>query len=194
MRKLPKTLSLEESEALLKRFNVRYWTPERNRALTLVMLDAGLRVSEATALKLDHVDLASRRLTVRNGKGAKDRRVPITSRLARALERWLERRTEGLSEPDSPYLFPTRTGGSVHANDVRRFIKREAKKAGIAEAERVSPHTLRHTFATDVLNHTGNLETVRKLLGHEHISSTQIYLHLADADVEAALNGFREEG
>lgn len=190
--RLPKVLTEEEQAALLDRFNTRYWTPHRNRTMCLAMLDAGLRVGEMVALKLEHVDLATRRITVREGKGAKDRRVPVIDRLAEAVSGWYERRAEEVGE-DCPWVFPTRTGNPVHPNNVRRFVKREARRAGIAEADRVSPHTLRHTFATDVLNETGNLELVRRLLGHADISTTQMYLHLADSDVEEALQGFRAE-
>lgn len=188
--RLPKILTDEDQEALLNQFNTRYWTPHRNRTICLTMLDAGLRVGEVVALQMEHVDLRSRRITVRQGKGAKDRRVPLVQRLVEALQNWFERRPEELDEPSS-YVFPTRNGTPVHPNNVRRFVKREAKNAGVDEADRVSPHTLRHTYATDVLNKTGNLEAVRRLLGHSEISTTQLYTHLADSDLEEAVNGLR---
>lgn len=131
---------------------------------------------------------------MRGGKGDKDAQKPISPRLAKALDLWLERRTEQVRE-DCPYLFPTRAGEPVHPNQIRRTVSRVVKRAGLAEADRISPHTMRHSFATDVLNSTGNLETVRHLLGHADISTTTIYLHLADQDVEAELtaSGFRAE-
>lgn len=190
--RLPKVLTEDEQQALLDQFNDRYWTPHRNRTMCLAMLDAGLRVGEVVALKMEHVDLTTRRITVREGKGAKDRRVPVVERLAEALSGWYERRVEEVGE-QCTWVFPTRTGNAVHPNNVRRFVKREARNAKVAEVDRVSPHTLRHTFATDVLNETGNLELVRRLLGHADISTTQVYTHLADEDLERALSGFRGE-
>lgn len=191
-RRLPRVLSEDDQAALLRAFDTRYWTPHRDRTACLTMLDAGLRVSEICALQLDHVDLSARRLTVRDGKGGADRRVPIPPRLATALEGWLERRTEEVDE-GCPWVFPTRAGEPVHTNQLRRTVTRIVERAGLPEADRISPHTLRHSFATDVLNHTGNLELVRRLLGHADISTTTVYLHLADADMEAELtaNGFR---
>lgn len=191
-KKLPRILTEDEQAAFLRRFNARYWTPHRDLTACLVMLDAGLRVAEACTLELDHVDLAARRITVRNGKGARDRRVPIPPRLAQALEEWLARRAEAVGE-GCPWLFPTRAGAPVHPNHLRRTVTRAVEKAGLPERDRISPHTLRHSYATDVLNATGNLELVRRLLGHADISTTTVYLHLADADLEAELttNGFR---
>lgn len=192
--KLPRVLTEDEQRRFLEAFDTRFWTPYRDRVACLAMLDAGLRVSEACALELDHVDMAARRITVRDGKGGVDRRVPIPPRLAEALEEWLDRRTAYVDN-ECPYVFPTRAGEAVHPNQMRRTVTRMVERAGLPEAERISPHTLRHSFATDVLNHTGNLELVRHLLGHADISTTTIYLHLADHDVEAELtaNGFRSK-
>lgn len=188
--RLPRVLSPPEQDDLLSTFNTRYWTPCRDRTAILLMLDTGLRVGELVALKHEHVDLRARRIKVRDGKGAKDRRIPIVERLARALEEWYERRAKGL-EAACKWVFPTRPGNALHTNQVRRFVKRAAVRAELPEAGRISPHSLRHTFATDVLNETGNLELVRRLLGHTDISTTQRYLHLADAHVAKALSGFR---
>jgi len=201
---LPRVLSKDEQRAFLVVFNRRYWTPERDRTACLVMLDAGLRVSEACALQLDHVDLASRRITVRDGKGGLDRRVPIPPRLAAALagdesnrsvrgrNGWLATRLEKVAAT-CPWLFPTRTGRSVSPDHLRRTVTKIVERTGLSEPHRISPHTLRHSFATDVLNATGNLELVRRLLGHADISTTTVYLHLADEDMEAELTakGFR---
>lgn len=187
---LPRVLTETEQQEFLSGFNRRYWTPQRDYTACLTMLDAGLRVSEVTALQLEHVDLRARRIVVRDGKGARDRRVPMIARLADALESWLGRRPEKL-EDESRWLFPARTGEQLHTNQLRRTVKRIAERVELREADRISPHTLRHTFATDVLNETGNLELVRRLLGHADISTTQLYAHLADRDLEEALSGFR---
>lgn len=191
-KKLPKVLSADEQARLLGRFNARYATPHRNRTMVLTMLDAGLRVGEVVALRPDHVDLAARKLTVREGKGAKDRTVWFPERLREALSRWLARREEWLDEPgECPWLFPTRDGGRVSSRQVRAFVKREAKRAQVAEAHKVSPHTLRHTFATDLYRETGNLRLVQDMLGHADISTTQVYTHLVNGEAEEAMCTFR---
>lgn len=189
-RKLPKVLDTDEQEALLDQFNTRFWSPRRNRTLVLTGLDAGLRVGELVALKLDHLNLPGRKLTVREGKGAKDRQVPLTERLVEALHGWLEHRTDEVGS-ESPWVFPTGEGGQLLPRYVRKVIKREARKAGIREAERVSPHTLRHTAATDLLRETGNLELVRQFLGHESVETTQLYTHLVTEDLDQAVVSFR---
>lgn len=191
--KLPRVLSEEEQARFLSAFHTRFWTPVRDRVACLVMLDAGLRVSEVCGLTLEHVDLAYRRITVRDGKGAKDRVVPFNGRLAGALVDWLERRNE-MVPADCPWLFPTRKGAQVHPSHLRRTVTRIAERAGLPEASRISPHTLRHSYATDALNATGNLELVRRALGHASIQTTTIYTHLATDDMAAILvgSGFRE--
>lgn len=189
-RKLPRVLTESEQEKLVSFFNARYWTPHRNQTMVLVMLDAGLRVGEVVALKVDHVDLLTRRITIREGKGAKDRRVPIVERLHAALTAWYERRA-GIVDTTCQWVFPTRVGAQVQSSDVRRVVKRTAGRVRLPEADRVSPHTLRHSFATDLLNETGNLRLVQHLLGHTSVATTQIYTHLADEHLDQALSGFR---
>lgn len=184
-------LDTDEQEALLHQFNCRYWSPHRNRTLVLTGLDAGLRVGELVALQLDHLNLPGRRLIVRNGKGAKDRQVPLTERLVEALHGWLERREEEVGS-ECPWVFPTRKGDRILTRYVRKVVKREARKAEIREAERVSPHTLRHTAASDLLRETGNLELVRQFLGHESVETTQVYTHLVNEELDQAVAGFRK--
>ena len=178
---LPKILSEEEQSRLLAQFNTRYPTPLRNLCLVRLMLEAGLRVGEAVAMKPEHLDMRTCRLMVREGKGAKDRVLWIGDDLRDLIGAWLERR------PESLWLFPTRLGTKVHTRDVRAVVKRMARRAGIAEADRVSPHTLRHTFATDLYGETTNIRLVQKALGHADLSTTMIYTHVVDADLEAAL-------
>lgn len=193
-RKLPRILSEDEQARFLDAFNVRYWTPERDYTACLAMLDAGLRVSEVCGLQLDHVDLTNRRLTVREGKGAKDRIVPFNGRLSRALGDWLDRRAEQVGA-DCAYVFPTRAGKQLDPSHLRRTVSRVVERTNLPEPDRISPHTLRHTYATDVLNATGDLEHVRRLLGHADISTTTIYLHLTTDDLAESLDaaGFRGE-
>lgn len=184
---LPKVLSGAEQEALLDELNTRYPTPHRNLCMLRLMLETGLRVGEVVALRPEHLDMTICKLTVREGKGSKDRTLWINDELRDEIGAWLERR------PESPYLFPTRDGNQVQTRYMRAMVKRLARKAEVDEAERVSPHTLRHTFATDLLRETKNLRLVQKALGHADISTTQIYTHIVDEELEEALRTFRAQ-
>lgn len=191
-RKLPKVLSEDERDAFLAQFNDRYKTPHRNRLMCRVMLEAGLRVGEVVALEPEHLDMQTCKLTVREGKGAKDRTVWIGEDLRDAIGEWLERRAEDY--PESPYLFPNNNGGQVDTSYMRRMVKRTAREADVREAEKVSPHTLRHTFATELYRETKDLRLVQKALGHEDVSTTQIYTHIVDEDLEEAMRNFGTAG
>ena len=180
-RRLPKVLSATEAASLLAQFNTRYPTPLRNLCLLRLMLEAGLRVGEVVALTLGHLDMTTCKLVVREGKGAKDRVLWIGDDLRDLIGAWLERRTE------SPWLFPTRHGGQVQTRYVRQMVKRVARRAGVSEVDRVSPHALRHTFATTLYSETTNIRLVQKALGHADLSTTMIYTHVFDADLEAAM-------
>lgn len=184
-KRLPKVLSADEQERFLSTFNRRYRTPHRNLCLCRSMLEVGLRASEAVSLKPEHLNMMSCRLIVREGKGAKDRTLWINPSLRDEIGRWLERRVE------SRWLFPTRFGTRIKTSYLRRMVKRQARKAQVQEWERVSPHTLRHTFATDLYRETKDLRLVQKALGHSSIKTTQIYIHLVDDELEAALKQFQ---
>ena len=123
------------------------------------------------------------KLIVREGKGAKDRVLWIGDDLRDLVGAWLQR------PPDSPWLFSTRDGTCLNTRYVRATVKRMARWAEIAEWSLVSPHTLRHTFATDLYGETTNLRLVQKALGHADVSTTMIYTHLVDGELEAAMRG-----
>lgn len=182
-KKLPKVLSEEESCRFVAEFNSRYQTPHRNLCMCRLMLEAGLRVGEVVALKPEHLDMTTCQLLVREGKGAKDRALWISDDLRDLIGEWLQRR------PESEWLFPTRDGGKVSTRYMRIMVKRIARKAEVNEWEKVSPHTLRHTFATDLYRRTGNLRLVQKALGHASIQTTQLYTHLVDGELEEAMRG-----
>ncbi len=186
-RRLPKVLTDEEKAAVLALLNIRYPTPHRNLCVIRLMLEAGLRVGEVVALRPEHLDMPSCRLMVREGKGAKDRVLWVRDDLRDLIGDWLGRR------PESVWLFPTRDGGKVQTQYLRALVKRLALKAGVAEARKVSPHSLRHTFATDLLLKTKNIRLVHKTLGHESLSTTMIYTHIYDGDVEEAMRGLEEQ-
>jgi site-specific recombinase XerD len=182
--KLPRVLTEAETEALLSEPNQRYFGPCRDYLYMRVMLKAGLRASEATALRPEHIDLMSGKLMVREGKGAKDRTLWIGEELLEELQDWMDRKA---TAPKADYLLPTSKGTQVATSHLRRSVKRYAKGANIEEVERVSPHTLRHTFATRLYRETGKIRLVQKALGHSDLSTTMIYTHVVDEELETAL-------
>lgn len=181
---LPEVISEEEQEALLEVPNKKAPTGLRNYALMSIYLNLGLRVSEALNLEVDDVDWNSGKVFVRAGKGNRDRVLWLSDRDLDTLQQWRAKR-----KCDSPYLFCTLAGGQLSDRYVRAFVSRYAKKAGINK--NVYPHILRHTFATDLLRDTKNIRLVQKALGHVSISTTMIYTHIVDDQLEEALRGFR---
>lgn len=189
-RTLPKVLTESEQTAHLDQFNTRYWSPARNRTLIEFALATGLRAGELMALRDEHLefDATGGRVLVRDGKGAKDRVVHFSPHVRDLLREWLERRDE---ETETDVLFPTRKGTPMSTWYLRQMVGREAKKAEISEAERVSPHTLRHSAAVDLLRDTERLEVVQEFLGHSDISTTRRYARLVNGEVEDVLRTFR---
>jgi site-specific recombinase XerD len=179
--KLPKVLTAEETDRLLSQPNHRYFSPHRDYLFMRLMLKAGLRASEAVSLKPQHIQATEKGavLVVRDGKGAKDRKVGLPDDLYAELEEWAQER-----RPESEYLLPTSKGTKVDPSQLRRSVKRYARDAEIGEVERVSPHTLRHTFATRYYEKYKDLRGLRDALGHSDISTTQIYTHVANGDVQ----------
>ena len=145
------------------------------------MLECGLRCGEVAAVRPEHLDLTTCRLMIREGKGAKDRIVWFSDDLRDLIERWLQRR------PASEWLLSTRHQTQVNTRYLRELVKRKAMAAGISEADRVTPHTLRHTFATDLFRSERNILLVQRALGHSSVTTTQIYTHLTDFEVERAM-------
>ena len=185
--KLPKILTEAETDRLLAQPNQRYFGPCRDYLFMRLMLKAGLRASEATALRPEHLGLMSGKLSVREGKGAKDRTLWVGEKVLSELQEWMDRRREEAEASD--FLLPTRKGTEVATSHLRRSVKRYARKAGIEEVDRVSPHTLRHTFATRLYRETGNIRMVQKALGHSDLSTTMVYTHVIDEELEGAMKG-----
>lgn len=184
-RKLPKVLTADERRALLAQCNRRYPSPHRNLCMLRVMLEGGLRAAEVLALQPSHLNMTTCKLMVHQGKGAKDRTLWINDDLRDLIGEWLERR------PKSKWLFPARNGKRLDTRYLRTMVKRYAEEASLTEWEKVSPHTLRHTFATDLYRETKNIRLVQKALGHSDLSTTMIYTHIVDEELEEALKGFR---
>lgn len=180
--RFPKTLSETSVEALLAAPDVATALGLRDRALLELLYATGLRVSELTGLKLFNISLDDR--VVRTfGKGGKERLVPLGEVAADWLTRWIrEGRPQLLKGRNSDHVFVTsrRNGAGMTRQMAWALIKKHAVAAGIPR-EKISPHVLRHAFATHLLNHGADLRVVQLLLGHADISTTQIYTHVARA-------------
>ncbi|MGH2848875.1 MAG: site-specific tyrosine recombinase XerD [Thermoleophilaceae bacterium] len=176
-RKLPQVLTRGEVERLLS--TPRGTDPHalRDRALLELMYACGLRASEAIGLELGDVDLEERMLRAR-GKGSKERIVPMGQQAARVLRVYLERGRPGLvKERVEAHLFVNFRGGPLTRQGLYKIVRRHATTAGLAD--RMSPHTLRHTFATHLLAGGCDLRSVQEMLGHADVATTQLYTHLS---------------
>ncbi|MGQ9684817.1 MAG: site-specific tyrosine recombinase XerD [Thiobacillaceae bacterium] len=176
-RPLPKSLSEADVEALLAAPDVDSDLGLRDRAMLELLYACGLRVSELVGLTLQAVSLDMGVVKVM-GKGAKERLVPMGEVASEWIERYArEARPRLLAGHASDALFVTRRGGAMTRQMFWHLIKTHAVRAGVRA--RLSPHTLRHAFATHLLNHGADLRVVQLLLGHADISTTQIYTHVA---------------
>lgn len=181
-RKQVSFLDQEDVERLIATFNSDKLSSLRDKALVELLFSSGLRVSELVSLDRDHVNTKRREFTVR-GKGQKDRPVFISQRASEIIEQYLSKRTDNL-----PPLFISYSKNVISSNDgnyrrlsprsIQRMIEKHAKLAGITK--HVSPHTLRHSFATDLLINGADIRSVQAMLGHSNISTTQVYTHITD--------------
>jgi len=187
VKKIPDILTTNEQEKLLDQFNLRYITPQRNKTMIQLLLNTGLRLSEMINLKWRDVDLMTGQLKVVEGKGLKDRILWLDEQTLVILGEWKQRQFKEWGKTD--YVFTTRTLSLLDGKAVRTMIKTYAEKAGISK--HITTHSLRHTFASDLLRDTKNIRIVQKALGHSDISSTQIYTHIVDEELEDAMKGFR---
>jgi integrase/recombinase XerD len=176
-RKLPHVLTRGEIDHLLSQPRGTEPAALRDRALLELMYACGLRASEAIGLELTDVDLDERVLRAR-GKGSKERVVPIGQAAVRALRIYLDRGRPALVKGAAePHLFVNFRGGPLTRQGLYKIVRRHAVKAGLAD--RMSPHTLRHTFATHLLAGGCDLRSVQEMLGHADVSTTQLYTHLS---------------
>lgn len=182
-RPLPKSLTEEQVERLLAAPDAATPRGLRDRAMLETLYATGLRVSELVTLTLGRVSLFQGVVRV-IGKGDKERLVPLGGEAARCVEDYLrEARAQLLGEYSSDVLFPTARGGAMTRQAFWLNLKRYARAAGIDTP--LSPHTLRHAFATHLLNHGADLRAVQMLLGHADLSTTQIYTQVARARLQA---------
>ncbi|MCG8686520.1 MAG: site-specific tyrosine recombinase XerD [Desulfobacterales bacterium] len=174
---LPKVISVTEVEMLLEAADPETPKGLRNIAMMEIMYGAGLRVSELINLKVQDVNLDAGLVRVM-GKGAKERIVPIGSKAKEMTRLWLDTgRPRALKQLTSEYLFVARAGNPMTRQAFWKIIKKHASLAGISKP--VSPHTLRHSFATHLLEGGADLRSVQTMLGHSDISTTQIYTHIS---------------
>jgi tyrosine recombinase XerC len=171
-RRLPHFLSVEEAIRLVETPMEDEKSGLRDRALLETLYSTGIRVSELTGLKVQDVDLIGGALKV-YGKGKKERLVPIGSYCAQAIRRYLK--ALGKTGEDGT-LFRNRLGGPLTDRSVRRVLQRYLQRA--STATRISPHALRHSFATHLLDRGADLRSVQELLGHSSLSTTQVYTHV----------------
>ena len=179
---LPRILRPDETEALLDATDSGTPLGLRDRAMLEVLYGAGLRVTELVGLPLSALDARGGLLRV-TGKGGKERVVPLGEEALEAIERYLaEARDDllGARRDDTHALFLTRRGGPMTRQNFFVLIRKLAVKAGIP-AERVSPHVLRHAFATDLLDGGADLRSIQAMLGHADLATTQIYTHVSRA-------------
>lgn len=186
-KKIPDILTINEQEKLLNQFNLRYITSQRNKTMIQLLLNTGLRLSEMINLKWRDIDLMTGQLKVVEGKGLKDRVLWLDDQTLVMLGEWKQRQFKEWGKTD--YAFTTRTLSLLDGKAVRSMIKNYSDKAGINK--HITTHSLRHTFASDLLRETKNIRIVQKALGHADISSTQIYTHIVDEELEDAMKGFR---
>ena len=169
-KKLVSFLPIDEATALVEGKALRGTARPRDLAILELLYASGLRVSELAALTLDAVDRAGRTVRVL-GKGRKERIVPFGAKAARALEAYLADRAATRGP-----LFTNHRGGRLTPRAIHAIVRRSAAAAGIAR--RVSPHTLRHTFATHLLDAGADLRAIQEFLGHSRLSTTQRYTHV----------------
>ena len=173
---LPEVLSTAEVDLLEQAIDLSKWEGHRNRAIIEVLFSCGLRVSELINLKLSNLYVDEQFIRVM-GKGSKERLVPISPRALEELNYWFSMRNEMSIKPgEEDYVFLNRRGHHLTRTMILIMIKRYAAEAGMKKT--ISPHTLRHSFATSLLEGGADLRAIQAMLGHESIGTTEIYTHI----------------
>jgi integrase/recombinase XerD len=173
---LPKALVIEEAIALVESPDVTTVPGRRDAALLEFLYGTGCRVSEAVGLDLAQLDLEERTALV-TGKGSKQRLVPLGRAAVEALHRWLSDRLD-LAKPDHDAVFVNLRGGRLSRQGAFLVVKAAASRAGIAP-ERISPHVLRHSAATHMIEGGADLRSVQEMLGHANVTTTQVYTRVS---------------
>lgn len=173
---LPEVLSTAEVDQLEQAIDLSKWEGQRNRTIIEVLFSCGLRVSELVTLKMSNLYLDEHFIRV-EGKGRKERFIPISDEAIRQLNYWfLDRNIMKIKPGEQDYVFLNRRGAHLTRTMVLIIIKQAGKDAGIEKT--ISPHTLRHSFATALLEGGADLRAIQTMLGHENIGTTEIYTHV----------------
>ena len=164
---LPVVLSRDEVKALIKATKAK-----RNRLIVEFLYSGGARVSECVKLQVVNIDLKQRIARIQGGKGNKDRMTILSKDWCKKAKKYLEKK-----KIKSDYVFSKKNGKKISSDTVQRIVKKAAKKAGIAK--NVTPHTLRHSFGTHLLEAGENIRNIQELLGHSSLATTQLYTHVS---------------
>ncbi|MCH5217767.1 MAG: tyrosine recombinase [Muribaculaceae bacterium] len=183
---LPEVLSVEEIDAMVAAIPREKDEALRNECIIEMLYGSGLRVSELIGLRISRMNLSEGYMLV-EGKGSKERLVPLSERAAALAAEWLEQRALlNVASADADILFLNRRGRRLTRVMIFYIVRQLAELAGIAR--KVSPHTLRHSFATHLLEGGANLRTIQELLGHESLTTTELYVHLDRRHLRATLD------
>lgn len=179
---LPDFLTQDEIRKLFSTFREDNLLELRDKTMFEFLYSSGLRISEACSLLLTDIDRENQILTVK-GKGGRERLVPYGEIAAHLLSDYIDRaRAEILNQYESDFVFVSKKGGALSRKSAWRLLKRYMKRAGIGR--NITPHTLRHSFATHLLQNNADLRSVQELLGHMDIATTQIYTHLVSGELK----------
>lgn len=174
--RLPEVLSTDEIDQIQKSIDLSKPEGQRNKTIIEVLFSCGLRVSELVNLKLSNLYLEEGFVRVM-GKGSKERLVPISSKAIRELKYWfVDRNLMKIQQGEEDYVFLNRRGKHLTRTMILIMLKRQAVAAGITKT--ISPHTLRHSFATELLKGGADLRAIQAMLGHESIGTTELYMHI----------------
>ena len=196
-KKLPVILEPKEVESLMRIPNKRYLSGKRNLAVLSLMLNMGLRVSEVSKLKSGNINLTENKLRVVGGKGGIDRDLIIPFYTSELLKEWKKVKPKSewffttIKDVKDRGRFNTKKGSQFKITNIQAMVKKYSKRAGINNKQ-VSPHVLRHTFATNFIKQGGNVMHLKEILGHASVSTSQIYITLALKDVKEAMLKFKE--
>ena len=173
---LPEVLSVEEIDRIISAIDLSNPQGERNKAIVEVLYGSGLRVTELVNLRLSNLYLAESYMLV-EGKGCKQRLVPLSPQAVRQLEFWaVDRSKLKIQKDNEDFLFLNRRGKQLTRAMIFEIVKNLTQAAGIEK--KISPHTFRHSFATHLLENGANLRAIQQLLGHESITTTELYTHM----------------
>lgn len=176
-KRLPKALQESETAELLEVNDESSPLLQRDGAILELLYASGMRVAELCSLKISDIEFAQGYARV-VGKGNKERMVPIHPLAIKRIRSWIEEGRRTFEKNSLPYVFISSRGNQLSPDAVRRIVKKAAEHVGIPQ--HVTPHSLRHSFATDMLNEGVDLRTVQELLGHSTLSTTQIYTHVSN--------------